>query len=192
MTKSTQRPFVRPLAKPRRVFCGNWIVGLSESRHRGSRSEGVRAECCYLMLREGRFKRCRCVLPRPTKPEPRDWARTMRSLSLGARASLPAKRRAPAYCISNTHRGQRCPHSQALPRNISCHCSPLPNSSAHPPRPRKLTSPCAPILARRSRPGRKPGWTPGLQTKQARLTTGLRMGAKRVRFRHDHHGAYHF
>jgi hypothetical protein len=37
---------------------------------------------------------------------------------LGARASLPAKCHAPAYCISKIHRGQRCPRSQALARNI--------------------------------------------------------------------------
>jgi hypothetical protein len=48
------------------------------------------------MLRESRFKRRRCVLPRPTKPVAHDWAGATRGPFLGARASLPAKRRAPA------------------------------------------------------------------------------------------------
>jgi hypothetical protein len=36
MIANTQRPFVRPLAKPRSIFCGNWIVGLSELRLTGT------------------------------------------------------------------------------------------------------------------------------------------------------------
>ncbi|MDR1010757.1 MAG: hypothetical protein LBM04_06470 [Opitutaceae bacterium] len=41
-------------------------------------------------------------------------------LGTRARASLPAKRHvSAAYYISKTHRGQRCPRSQALLRNIN-------------------------------------------------------------------------